>query len=158
MIRFAQKFQREVPLAPRSVRGGILADEMGLGKTIEVLALLLHRQQASPQHGPATLLICPTSLLGNWERELAKFAPSLPVFVHHGNNRDPLPGTFRPHTLVLTTYGVVRREEDTFANRPWGGVVVDEAQAIKNAGSAQAKAIRKLRHPSRSKSLRDYLD
>ncbi len=87
----------------------------------------------------------PTSLLGNWERELAKFAPSLPVFVHHGNNRDRLPSTFRPHTLVLTTYGVVRREEDTFATRPWGMVVVDEAQAIKNAGSAQAKAIRKLR-------------
>ena len=125
--------------------GGILADDMGLGKTIQVLALLLHRQIESPAFGPATLLICPTSLLGNWERELAKFAPSLPVFVHHGNNRDRLPATFKPHTLVLTTYGVVRREEDTFASRPWGGVVVDEAQAIKNAGSAQAKAIRKLR-------------
>ena len=125
--------------------GGILADDMGLGKTIQVLALLLHRQAESPAFGPATLLVCPTSLLGNWERELAKFAPSLPVFVHHGNNRDRLPATFKPHTLVLTTYGVVRREEDTFARHPWGGVVVDEAQAIKNPGSAQAKAIRKLR-------------
>jgi SNF2 family DNA or RNA helicase len=125
--------------------GGILADDMGLGKTIQVLALLLHRQTESPAFGPATLLVCPTSLLGNWERELAKFAPSLPVFVHHGNNRDRLPATFKPHTLVLTTYGVVRREEDTFAKHPWGGVVVDEAQAIKNPGSAQAKAIRKLR-------------
>jgi superfamily II DNA or RNA helicase len=125
--------------------GGILADDMGLGKTIEVLALLLHRQLQNPEFGPATLLVCPTSLLGNWERELAKFAPSLPVFVHHGNNRDPLPSTFKAHTLVLTTYGVVRREEDTFSKRPWGGVVVDEAQAIKNAASAQAKAIRKLR-------------
>jgi len=125
--------------------GGILADDMGLGKTIEVLALLLHRQTQSPEFGPATLLVCPTSLLGNWERELAKFAPTLPVFVHHGNNRDRLPATFKPHTLVLTTYGVVRREEEIFASRPWGMVVVDEAQAIKNAGSAQAKAIRKLR-------------
>jgi superfamily II DNA or RNA helicase len=125
--------------------GGILADDMGLGKTIQVLALLLHRQTERPEFGPATLLVCPTSLLGNWERELAKFAPSLPVFVHHGNNRDRLPNTFKPHTLVLTTYGVVRREEDTFASRSWGMVVVDEAQAIKNAGSAQAKAIRKLR-------------
>ena len=124
--------------------GGILADDMGLGKTIQVLALLLHRQEHSPEFGPATLLVCPTSLLGNWERELAKFAPSVPVFVHHGNNRDRLPKTFKPHTLVLTTYGVVRREEDTFAARPWGMVVVDEAQAIKNASSAQAKAIRKL--------------
>jgi superfamily II DNA or RNA helicase len=125
--------------------GGILADDMGLGKTIEVLALLLHRQTQKPKDGPATLLVCPTSLLGNWERELAKFAPSLPVFVHHGNNRDRLPATFKPHTLVLTTYGVVRREEETFAKRHWGMIVVDEAQAIKNAGSAQAKAIRKLR-------------
>ena len=129
--------------------GGILADDMGLGKTIEVLALLLHRQTQSPNVGPPTLLVCPTSLLGNWERELAKFAPTLPVFVHHGNNRDRLPAHFRPHTLVLTTYGVVRREEDTFGGRVWGMVVVDEAQAIKNAGSAQAKAIRKLRGASR---------
>ena len=125
--------------------GGILADDMGLGKTIQVLALLLHRQEQSPAHGPATLLVCPTSLLGNWERELAKFAPSVPVFVHHGNNRDRLPTHFRPHTLVLTTYGVVRREEETFATRTWGMVVVDEAQAIKNAAAAQAKAIRKLK-------------
>jgi len=125
--------------------GGILADDMGLGKTIQVLALLLHRQAQSPQHGPATLLVCPTSLLGNWERELAKFAPSLPVFVHHGNNRDRLPTHFKPHTLVLTTYGVVRREEEGFAARTWGMVVVDEAQAIKNAGAAQAKAVRRLR-------------
>ena len=127
--------------------GGILADDMGLGKTIEVLALLLHRQNQSPQVGPPTLLVCPTSLLGNWEREIAKFAPSIPFFVHHGNNRDELPKHFRPHTVVLTTYGVIRREEDIFSTRIWGLVVVDEAQAIKNAGSAQAKAVRKLRAP-----------
>jgi superfamily II DNA or RNA helicase len=125
--------------------GGILADDMGLGKTIEVLALLLHRQQRNPQAGPPTLLICPTSLLGNWEREIARFAPSLPFFVHHGNNRDRLPREFRPHTIVLTTYGVIRREEEVFAARHWGMAVVDEAQAIKNAGAFQAKAVRKLR-------------
>ena len=127
--------------------GGILADDMGLGKTIEVLALLLHRQNQSPQCGPPTLLVCPTSLLGNWEREIAKFAPSIPFFVHHGNNRDELPKYFRPHTLILTTYGVIRREEEIFSTRIWGLVVVDEAQAIKNAGSAQAKAVRKLKAP-----------
>ena len=127
--------------------GGILADDMGLGKTIEVLALLLHRQNQSPQFGPPTLLVCPTSLLGNWEREIAKFAPSIPFFVHHGNNRDVLPQHFRPHTIVLTTYGVIRREEEIFGARAWGLVVVDEAQAIKNAGSAQAKAVRKLKAP-----------
>ena len=125
--------------------GGILADDMGLGKTIQVLALLLLRQAQSPKEGAPTLLICPTSLLGNWERELKKFAPTLPLFVHHGNNRDPLPKSFKPHTLVLTTYGVARREEEGFASRAWGIVVVDEAQAIKNPGSAQAKAVRRIR-------------
>jgi superfamily II DNA or RNA helicase len=127
--------------------GGILADDMGLGKTIEVLALLLHRQQKNPMVGPATLLICPTSLLGNWEREIAKFAPTIPFFVHHGNNRDRLPKVFKPHTIVLTTYGVIRREEEVFGGRVWGMVVVDEAQAIKNAGSHQAKAVRRIRAP-----------
>ncbi len=127
--------------------GGILADDMGLGKTIEVLALLLYRQQQDPHAGNPTLLICPTSLLGNWEREIAKFAPTLPFFVHHGNNRDSLPRIFKPHTIVLTTYGVIRREEDVFGDRAWSMVVVDEAQAIKNAGSFQAKAVRKLRAP-----------
>ncbi|OQA38365.1 MAG: ATP-dependent helicase HepA [Acidobacteria bacterium ADurb.Bin340] len=127
--------------------GGILADDMGLGKTIQVLALLLMRQEQSPRFGPPTLLICPTSLLGNWEREIAKFAPSVPFFVHHGNNREELPASFQPHTLVLTTYGVVRREEEAFGTRTWGMVVVDEAQAIKNPGSAQAKAVRRIRAP-----------
>nr|WP_320132984.1 DEAD/DEAH box helicase [uncultured Holophaga sp.] len=127
--------------------GGILADDMGLGKTIQVIALLLHRQIQSAKFGPATLLICPTSLLGNWERELAKFAPGLPFFVHHGNNREELPETFKPHTVVLTTYGVIRREEEVFGDRSWGMVVVDEAQAIKNAASAQAKAVRRMKAP-----------
>ena len=127
--------------------GGILADDMGLGKTIQVLALMLHRQEQSPNFGPPTLLVCPTSLLGNWEREIAKFAPSVPFFVHHGNNREELPKAFKPHTIVLTTYGVIRREEEIFGARSWAMVVVDEAQAIKNAGSAQAKAVRKLKAP-----------
>lgn len=127
--------------------GGILADDMGLGKTIQVLALMLHRQEQSPTFGPPLLLVCPTSLLGNWEREIAKFAPTIPFFVHHGNNREDLPATFRPHTIVLTTYGVIRREEEIFGTRAWGGMVVDEAQGIKNAGSAQAKAVRKIRAP-----------
>jgi len=97
--------------------------------------------------GAPTLLICPTSLLGNWEREITKLAPTLPFFVHHGNNRDSLPRVFRPHTIVLTTYGVIRREEEIFGARVWGMAVVDEAQAIKNAGSYQAKAVRRLQAP-----------
>lgn len=125
--------------------GGILADDMGLGKTIQVLALLLHRQLRSPKDGPPTLLVCPTSLLGNWEREVKKFSPSIPVFVHHGNNREELPSKFKPHTLVITTYGVIRREEEMFSDRHWSMIVIDEAQAIKNSTSAQAKAVRNLR-------------
>lgn len=127
--------------------GGILADDMGLGKTIEVIALLLHRQEKSPTIGAPTLLICPTSLLGNWCREITKFAPSIPYCIHHGNNRDNLPTSFLPHTVVLTTYGVVRREEDIFTERTWGIVVVDEAQAIKNPGSYQARTVRRLKAP-----------
>jgi superfamily II DNA or RNA helicase len=127
--------------------GGILADDMGLGKTIEVLSLLLHRQSESPRFGPPTLLICPTSLLGNWEREIGRFAPGMPIFVHHGNNRQDLPETFAPHAIVVTTYGVARREEDTFAARAWGMVVVDEAQAIKNSSAIQSKSIRRIRAP-----------
>jgi SNF2 family DNA or RNA helicase len=127
--------------------GGVLADDMGLGKTIEVLSLLLHRQHENPSLGPPTLLICPTSLLGNWEREIKRFAPDLPFFVHHGNNRQNLPKQFAPHTVVLTTYGVARREESIFADRLWGMVVVDEAQAIKNSSSAQAKSVRRIRAP-----------
>jgi superfamily II DNA or RNA helicase len=125
--------------------GGILADDMGLGKTIEVLALLLHRQETNSLLGAPTLLVCPTSLLGNWGREISKFAPTIPCFMHHGNNRDSLPLKFKPHTIVLTTYGVIRREEEIFTNRMWGIVVVDEAQAIKNAGSHQAKVVRRLK-------------
>jgi superfamily II DNA or RNA helicase len=127
--------------------GGVLADDMGLGKTIEVLSLLLHRQGEAPDSGPPTLLICPTSLLGNWEREIMRFAPGLPFFVHHGTGRRPLPAQLAPHTILLTTYGVVRREEGTFRARRWGMVVVDEAQAIKNSGSIQAKSARRIPAP-----------
>jgi hypothetical protein len=122
--------------------GGVLADDMGLGKTVQVLGLHLSRRG----HGP-TLVVCPTTLLGNWEREAARFAPGVPVRRHHGASRalDAL----ADDELVVTTYGVVRRDVDELAGVPWGLVVADEAQAVKNPWSAGARALRRL--PARTR-------
>ena len=117
--------------------GACLADDMGLGKTIQLLALLLHRRS-----GPA-LLICPLSVLGNWQREAERFAPSLVVKVLHGAER-PAPATLAGADIVLTTYAIATRDADDLAAVAWDRVVLDEAQHIKNSGSAVAKAVRKL--------------
>ncbi len=134
--------------------GGILADDMGLGKTVQLLALLVAEQQNVPapeRFGP-TLLICPMSLVGNWQREAARFAPSLRVHVHHGGDRLDAAGlatALRDIDLVLTTYALVARDRDALSTMDWGRVVLDEAQEIKNSGTAQSRAARGLRAPSR---------
>ncbi|WP_433614959.1 DEAD/DEAH box helicase [Dactylosporangium sp. CA-139114] len=117
--------------------GGILADDMGLGKTVQLLALL-----AGAASGP-TLLVCPMSLVGNWQREAAKFAPELRVHVHHGADRARAldPADF---DVVVTTYSVATRDADALAAVPWHRVVLDEAQAVKNAATKQAAAVRRL--------------
>ncbi|MCO8271423.1 DEAD/DEAH box helicase [Actinoplanes sp. TRM 88003] len=117
--------------------GACLADDMGLGKTIQLLALLLHKRD-----GPA-LLICPLSVLGNWQRETARFAPSLRVAVLHGDER-VVP---RDADLVLTTYATAVRDADELAAVEWDRVVLDEAQHVKNSAGTAARAIR--RFPSR---------
>ncbi|MCU7727352.1 DEAD/DEAH box helicase [Actinoplanes sp. KI2] len=117
--------------------GACLADDMGLGKTVQLLALLLHRRA-----GPA-LLICPLSVLGNWQREAARFAPSLTVTVLHGAER-PKPAALAGADIVLTTYATATRDADELAAVDWDRVVLDEAQHIKNSGSAVAKAVRKF--------------
>lgn len=114
--------------------GGILADDMGLGKTVQLLALL-----ATPDSG-RTLLICPMSLVGNWQREAARFAPKLNVHVHHGADRKLDPSA----DLVITTYSLAARDFALLKDVEWTRVVVDEAQAIKNAATRQAVAIRAL--------------
>ncbi|WP_084611626.1 DEAD/DEAH box helicase [Tomitella biformata] len=114
--------------------GGILADEMGLGKTLQAISLLATRVD-----GPPHLVVCPTSVLGNWRRELARFAPSLPVQVHHGVGRGPL-ATAVPGSAVLTSYSVLRSDAVEFAAMPWSTVILDEAQQIKNPSSLAAKA------------------
>jgi superfamily II DNA or RNA helicase len=119
--------------------GGCLADDMGLGKTVQVIALHLHRQAADERPAP-TLVVCPTSLLGNWEREVAKFAPGTPTRRYHGGARhlDDLASG----EIVLCTYGVVRRDRAALAEVSWGLVVADEAQHVKNPLSRTAKELR----------------
>ncbi|MEU2781781.1 DEAD/DEAH box helicase [Streptomyces sp. NPDC007110] len=121
--------------------GGCLADDMGLGKTITVIALHLKRARPAP-----TLVVCPASLLGNWQREITRFAPGVPVRRFHGPDRtlDGLDGGF-----VLTTYGTMRSAAPTLAAAPWGMVVADEAQHVKNPYSATAKALRTIPTPAR---------
>ncbi|MFH0176058.1 DEAD/DEAH box helicase [Streptomyces cacaoi] len=121
--------------------GGCLADDMGLGKTITVIALHLKRARTEP-----TLVVCPASLMGNWQREINRFAPGVPVRRFHGPDRSlaDLGGGF-----VLTTYGTMRSAAPTLAGQPWGMVVADEAQHVKNPYSATAKALRTIPTPAR---------
>ncbi|MGW2180254.1 DEAD/DEAH box helicase [Streptomyces sp. NPDC001732] len=121
--------------------GGCLADDMGLGKTITLIALHLHRQGIEAATGP-TLVICPTSLMGNWQREIEKFAPGTPVRRFHGGARS-LAG-LEEDGFVLTTYGTMRLDAARLAEVRWGMVVADEAQHVKNPYSATAKQLRTI--------------
>jgi hypothetical protein len=158
--------------------GACLADDMGLGKTIQVISLLLQykrnqaghsipkqaktrsKQDEGAEHNSRSmpsLLIAPTSLLGNWQREIERFAPDLKLFVAHRSHHEA--STLKriaqnpeeelvDYDLVATTYGLARRDA-WLENVPWRLLILDEAQAIKNAGSSQTKAIKKLRSTSR---------
>lgn len=122
--------------------GGCLADDMGLGKTIQVIALHLARPTGKP-----TLVVCPTSLLGNWERELRRFTPSVVVRRFHGDDRhldDLGPAATGEGQVVLATYGVLRRDRDALAEVGWGLVIADEAQHAKNPLSRTARSLRAL--------------
>lgn len=121
--------------------GGCLADDMGLGKTITLIALHLHRARKAP-----TLVVCPASLLGNWHREINRFAPGVPVRRFHGTDRTlgEQDGGF-----VLTTYGTMRSSAAQLAAHTWGLVVADEAQHVKNPHSSTAKALRTISAPAR---------
>ncbi|HZI07754.1 MAG TPA: DEAD/DEAH box helicase, partial [Archangium sp.] len=131
--------------------GGCLADDMGLGKTVQLLAFLLARREQWPRDKRPTLLVAPTSVVGNWERERARFAPDLRMVRHYGPERAKAPAEVprRPGTLVLTTYGLLRRDAALLSGVDWSTVVLDEAQNIKNAASATARAARALRAPHR---------
>jgi SNF2 family DNA or RNA helicase len=126
--------------------GACLADDMGLGKTVQAIALILHDLEEGWADGPV-LVICPTSVVGNWAREIARFAPSLQVLVHHGSDRasgDEFVGMAGHSHVVISTYALARRDEETLRAVRWAGVVLDEAQNIKNPAAKQTQAIRRL--------------
>ncbi|MFJ2742143.1 DEAD/DEAH box helicase [Streptomyces sp. NPDC087440] len=153
--------------------GGCLADDMGLGKTITVIALHLHRTDAArPAPGTRTaptLVVCPASLLGNWQREIERFAPGVPVRRFHGTTRtldepaaeglfeaagtraEDISPDSRPYDggFVLTTYGTMRTSAAQLAAHGWNMIVADEAQHLKNARSSTAKALRTIPSPAR---------
>ena len=125
--------------------GGCLADDMGLGKTVQLLALeaLTREEEARPP----TLLVCPMSVVGNWQREAERFAPGLRVHVHHGGGRlsgEDLRDEVERYDLVITTYPLAARDSGALREIRWERVVLDEAQNIKNSSSRQAKAVRGL--------------
>ncbi|MBI6546735.1 MAG: SNF2 helicase associated domain-containing protein, partial [Cyanobacteria bacterium NC_groundwater_1444_Ag_S-0.65um_54_12] len=122
---------------------GILADEMGLGKTIQAIALLQHEKEAARL--TASLLVVPTSVLYNWERELARFAPALRTLVLHGAKRCQLLPLIEQTDVVITSYALLRRDLGLLRNYHWYFLLLDEAQNIKNAHSQSARAARSLR-------------
>ena len=125
--------------------GACLADDMGLGKTPQTLALI-QRDRQSQERRP-TLVVCPMSVVGNWQREAARFTPDLPVMVHHGSKRTKGKAFKRAaerHALVLSSYALLHRDFESLKGVEWAGVVLDEAQNIKNAQTKQAQAARSL--------------
>ncbi|MBP1465962.1 DEAD/DEAH box helicase [Candidatus Chloroploca sp. M-50] len=131
--------------------GACLADDMGLGKTLQTIALLLYEQATRPEGGP-TLLICPTSVVGNWQREVARFAPTLRLLVHQGVGRlrgKELAAAVADYDLVVTSYQLLTRDRESLTPIRWRLAVLDEAQNIKNSDTRQAQAARALRAEAR---------
>lgn len=129
--------------------GGCLADDMGLGKTIQYIAYLLEvkKEVPRPDVGPS-LLICPTSLVGNWEKELQRFAPDLNIYLHYGIDRprdeEEFTRAVQGYDLVVTTYMTALLDIGCFTSIHWNSLCLDEAQNIKNAYTKQATAIRRI--------------
>ena len=126
--------------------GACLADDMGLGKTIEFIAFLLHLKEQNSLENPV-LLVCPTSVLGNWEREVKKFSPTLNVIVHHGDKRakgNNFAKVIQDKNLVITSYPLTFRDQKELQGVTWQGLVLDEAQNIKNPDAKQSKTIKNI--------------
>jgi SNF2 family DNA or RNA helicase len=125
--------------------GACLADDMGLGKTVQLLAL--EATERAQEERPPTLLICPMSLVGTWQREAARFAPHLRVLAHHGSGRahgEELRAAVAEADLVVTTYATAARDGDDLAPVSWRRLVLDEAQAVKNSRATHARAVRRF--------------
>jgi non-specific serine/threonine protein kinase len=125
--------------------GACLADDMGLGKTIQVIALL---ESMYEETKASVLLVVPASLLGNWKKELEKFAPLLPFQILHGMDEEKVKEAMKEGFLFITTYGMISRFE-AINKKHWNMVILDEAQAIKNPGTKQTKAIKQLKTSSK---------
>lgn len=126
--------------------GGCLADDMGLGKTVQWIVYLLHLKESGGLEAPA-LLICPTSVIGNWQKELERFAPELRVHLHYGAQRakgEDFPASVAEADVVITSYTLTQLDEESLAGVEWSALCLDEAQNIKNAYTKQASAVRRL--------------
>ena len=124
--------------------GALIADDMGLGKTLQVIATLLQLKNDGELTKAKALVVVPTTLMTNWQREITKFAPSLSVGIYHGTSR-VLPEAVKDlPDVTLTTYGLMRRETEKLAGYKWRLLVLDEAQAVKNATSGQSVAAKSL--------------
>jgi SNF2 family DNA or RNA helicase len=127
--------------------GACLADDMGLGKTPQLIAFLLNLKEQEMLVKP-TLVVCPTSVVSNWEREVHKFAPTLSTIIHHGNQRKKgktFAREIKDKTLVITSYPLIYRDAETLTQIEWQGIVLDEAQNIKNPQAKQSQAVRDLK-------------
>ena len=120
--------------------GACMADDMGLGKTIQVISLILKMKEEGTLKKPV-LVICPTTLMGNWMKELQMFAPSLDAVIYHGAERK----LDVEHDVILTTYAIMRIDVEELKKHTWGVIIVDEAQNIKNPDTAQTLAIKMLK-------------
>ncbi|MHA1824000.1 MAG: DEAD/DEAH box helicase [Promethearchaeota archaeon] len=129
--------------------GLCLADDMGLGKTIQVIAFLCYLKEHYPKKPGSVIIVCPTSILFNWHREIKKFAPNLDVMLHYGPSRikdaSGIPEILKPHKIILTSYGTIRNDIEFLETIDFSGIIVDESQNMKNYASQQTKAINKLR-------------
>lgn len=121
--------------------GSCIADDMGLGKTIQVITLLLQYKNEHKKPKPS-LVICPTTLIGNWEKECQKFAPTLNLNIYHGSERQL---ELKNIDILITSYGTFRRDVKKFSTKNWNFLIIDEAQNIKNSETAQTKAIKSLK-------------
>ncbi|RFU66806.1 DEAD/DEAH box helicase [Bacillus sp. V59.32b] len=150
--------------------GACLADDMGLGKTVQMIAYLLHVKEQQKLVGTieenkqdrndeladgsaipavqASLIVCPTSVLGNWQRELERFAPDLKVHLHYSSNRakgEMFTHLVADYDVVLTSYGLSHQDHDELTSVHWNSIILDEAQNIKNSQTKQSRAVRKLK-------------
>ena len=125
--------------------GACLADDMGLGKTVQALALVEHEWEKGNRK--PVLVICPTSLTGNWSKEAQRFTPGLPVMVHHGINRAKgaaFKAEAEKQAIVISSYSLLHRDVDVLRKIDWAGVILDEAQNIKNPKTKQARSARAI--------------